>query len=213
VYYFIYKTVNLIDGTFYVGKHCTSDIEDAYLGSGTLIRKRIREHGRENFKREILEFVDNSELLNAREKEIVNTELLKDPNCLNLITGGYGFDTDSVKLMQQRLGPEWLSKKSRSAMKTMGPEGLSAKSRKRHKTLGHDKLSELSKRANETMGVEGLSAKSKKGNETLGAEGRSNKIKKVAQTLGVEGRAARARKIAQNRKLNKLAAQKLLLTQ
>ena len=33
MYYFIYKTTNLINGKYYIGQHHTEDLNDGYLGS------------------------------------------------------------------------------------------------------------------------------------------------------------------------------------
>ena len=46
----------------------------------------------ENHKKEILEYLESRELLAAREKEIVNEELLNDPMCMNLCKGGHYYD-------------------------------------------------------------------------------------------------------------------------
>ncbi len=89
-YFFIYKTINLINEKYYIGMHSTSNLKDGYLGSGTYLRRSIRKHGKENFKCEILEFCKDREELAKREKELVHEELIKDPLCMNLKPGGKG---------------------------------------------------------------------------------------------------------------------------
>lgn len=89
-FYFIYKTTNLKNEKFYIGVHETYNIHDGYLGSGKRFRNSLYYHGKENFKREILEFFDNSESMYNKEKEIVNEDLLKNPKCLNIGIGGHG---------------------------------------------------------------------------------------------------------------------------
>jgi len=89
-YHFIYKTTNLLNGKFYVGMHSTNKLNDGYLGSGKRLKYSIKKYGIENFKLEILEFFDSRELLVEREKQLVNEDLLKDDNCMNLKTGGTG---------------------------------------------------------------------------------------------------------------------------
>lgn len=87
--FLIYRTTNLINGKYYVGKHKTKNIDDGYLGSGLNIQRAIKKYGIENFKREILCFCENEELLNLKEKELIE-EILKDPNCYNIMYGGQG---------------------------------------------------------------------------------------------------------------------------
>lgn len=52
---FIYKTVNLINGCWYIGQ-CSNDPREKYLGSGKILTQAIVKYGKENFKREILEY-------------------------------------------------------------------------------------------------------------------------------------------------------------
>ena len=89
-YYHIYKTTNLINGKFYFGMHCTNNLNDGYIGSGKYLKSSINKYGKENFVTEILEFLPNREELIKREKEIINEEVLKDPNSMNLQPGGGG---------------------------------------------------------------------------------------------------------------------------
>lgn len=89
-YNFIYKTTNNISGKFYIGMHSTDNLDDGYLGSGTRLRYSVRKYGKENHTREILEFCDSKEELQKRETEIVNEQLLKNKDCMNLTLGGGG---------------------------------------------------------------------------------------------------------------------------
>jgi group I intron endonuclease len=92
-YHFIYKTTNLLNGQYYIGMHSTSNLHDGYLGSGKRLNYSINKYGKKNFKMDILEQLPSRELLIEKEKEIINVEILKDLNCLNLQTGGFsGFD-------------------------------------------------------------------------------------------------------------------------
>ena len=69
--HFIYKTVNLLTGEYYIGMHSTNNVNDGYKGSGTRLRYSIRKYGIENFECKILEWYSDRESLVAREKEIV----------------------------------------------------------------------------------------------------------------------------------------------
>jgi hypothetical protein len=75
---YVYITTNLINGKQYIGDHSSDMPNDGYLGSGRLIAKAIKKHGKENFKKEILEnFPTKDQSFNAQEKYI------KEYNTLN----------------------------------------------------------------------------------------------------------------------------------
>lgn len=67
---YIYKITNLLNGKIYVGKRCRMNKADMdkYYGSGIVIRQAIRKYGKENFKKEILEVVEDNSILGEREK-------------------------------------------------------------------------------------------------------------------------------------------------
>jgi RNase P/RNase MRP subunit p29 len=93
---FLYKTTNLINKKIYIGIHSTEDIEDGYLGSGVYIRRALKKYGKENFKREILQFFDTEEDMRLAELEIVNEEFLQRKDIYNLTLGGTYFAKDRV---------------------------------------------------------------------------------------------------------------------
>lgn len=49
MYYTVYRTINLVNGKTYIGRHSTNDISDSYLGSGSRIKSAISKYGSENF--------------------------------------------------------------------------------------------------------------------------------------------------------------------
>ena len=57
----IYKTTNLINGKIYIGQ----DLENNpnYFGSGLIFKKAILKYGKNNFKKEILEYCFNKQEL------------------------------------------------------------------------------------------------------------------------------------------------------
>lgn len=89
-YHYIYKTTCQVTGKFYVGMHSTDNLDDGYLGSGKILGYSIGKHGRENHRKEILEFCETRDDLKKREAEVVNEELLANPLCINLKYGGEG---------------------------------------------------------------------------------------------------------------------------
>jgi len=88
--YTVYKTTNIINNKIYIGIHKTKNINDEYLGSGTLLKRSIAKYGIENFKKEILFVFDSSEAMYDKEKEIVNAIFVESENTYNLILGGQG---------------------------------------------------------------------------------------------------------------------------
>jgi len=87
-YHIFYKTTCLVTNKFYYGIHSTDDLNDGYLGSGRRIYRSIKKHGAKNHRREILEYFATRKDLSNKEVEIVNSDLLEDPMCLNLKHGG-----------------------------------------------------------------------------------------------------------------------------
>lgn len=88
-YHYIYKTTCLVTGKFYVGMHSTDNLDDGYLGSGKILGYSLAKHGKENHKKELLEFCETRDQLKKREAETVN-DLLAQPLCMNLKYGGEG---------------------------------------------------------------------------------------------------------------------------
>jgi len=100
------------------------------MGSGKVIKSAIEKYGIDNFKKDILEFFEDSETMYAREKEIVTHEFLLREDTYNLRRGGtggfdyinsnqlYGFADVEVarrgrestnRILQERYGDNWRS--------------------------------------------------------------------------------------------------------
>lgn len=90
VFYVIYKITNNLNGKIYIGKHQTEDLNDAYMGSGKILRRAIAKHGRDNFSKEILHVFTEEAEMNAKEAEIVSAEFVKSDSNYNLCPGGRG---------------------------------------------------------------------------------------------------------------------------
>lgn len=84
---YIYLTTNLINGKKYIGQH-NGSIKDDYLGSGVLLVKAIKKYGKENFKKEILEECNITELDEKEKYWITYYNAFEDENFYNLAKGG-----------------------------------------------------------------------------------------------------------------------------
>lgn len=94
MYIIVYKTVNLINGKFYIGKDAINNPN--YYGSGLLMAKAIKKYGKENFKKEILEQCQSLEDLSIREKYWIAKLNATDKKIgYNITPGGVGGDTYS----------------------------------------------------------------------------------------------------------------------
>lgn len=92
-FHFVYKTTCNVTGRFYIGVHSTDVTPgaDPYLGSGKLFQRSLKKHGKENHVREILAVFEDRTAALAFEARVVDEDLVKDPNCMNLIKGGGGY--------------------------------------------------------------------------------------------------------------------------
>lgn len=81
----IYKTTNRINGHYYIGKDARN--RNFYLGSGRLLKNALKKYGRENFHKEILEYVDGTDLSKLLDREIHwidKLDAVNDPMCYNI---------------------------------------------------------------------------------------------------------------------------------
>lgn len=101
-YHFVYITVNLVNGKWYIGKHTTSVIDDNYKGSGKIIRRAVEKYGEENFRCEIIRFFETADDAFDYEKELVTESVVKDQSSYNIRPGGSGgfSDVDRIKARQ-----------------------------------------------------------------------------------------------------------------
>lgn len=108
-YNFIYKTTNLINNKFYIGKHSTNDLNDNYLGSGTALNRAIKKYGRKNFKREILEFCIIGKIKEKEEFWIKKLNAIeKGYNIVENSGGGY-INKETYEMMSKKFKGRKLS--------------------------------------------------------------------------------------------------------
>lgn len=152
--YTIYKTTNLINGMFYIGKHQTENENDGYYGSGVYLKRAIKKYGKENFRKEVLFVFQTEEEMNNKEKELVQKELVNDSKCYNLMFGGEGGDTWSGKHHSVETKKK-LSLTTKKYIEESGEEGHLKRSRKQKEIWENlrknpEKLKEINRKRSET---------------------------------------------------------------
>jgi hypothetical protein len=104
--YFVYKTICIPTGKYYIGVHSERIKSDGYIGCGvcsngtalSLKRKGIKsafidsviKYGYNNFKREILKEFDSIKEAYIYEEKLVTKKLILSEDCLNIKIGGIG---------------------------------------------------------------------------------------------------------------------------
>ena len=99
----IYKTVNVLNGKFYIGQDSKNNPE--YLGSGTLLKRAIEKYGKENFIKEIVEVCSTKTELNKREKYWIKETKAQEIG-YNIAEGGNGGNTYDEET-RQRISQEF----------------------------------------------------------------------------------------------------------
>lgn len=89
-HYLVYQITNLINEKIYIGRHATVNLEDGYMGSGTLIIEAIQNYGIENFRKEILFDFDNPKEMIEKECEILTQDFVDRESNYNISVGGAG---------------------------------------------------------------------------------------------------------------------------
>lgn len=134
----IYKTTNLINGKFYVGKDEKNKPD--YLGSGINLQRAIKKYGKENFIKETLEVCLTREELVEREKYWIK-ETKAQKLGYNIADGGWGGNTYTEETKQRisqffkgrYISPETIEKRKQTRAKN--PEKYKL-SEERKKSIG-----------------------------------------------------------------------------
>lgn len=104
MHYIIYKTTNLINGKFYIGKHQTNELNDGYIGSGKLLKRAINKYGLDNFKTEIIETCPTEDHMNLAEKIYVITDSEVSYNLCSGGKGGFGYINENIPIDRIKRG-------------------------------------------------------------------------------------------------------------
>lgn len=92
-FFTIYKTTNIINGKVYIGQHKVQSLfdKDTYIGSGSILIKAIKKHGKENFSKEILTIAISQSEADVLEKYYIKKYDSTNPEKgYNILKGGQG---------------------------------------------------------------------------------------------------------------------------
>ena len=103
--YYIYRIINNINGKTYIGQHKYNDINDSYMGSGTLLKKAKEKYGIENFSKEVL----YSEIKTREEADKIEIQTIKEERKnghgeYNITDGGEGFRGRHTEESKRKIG-------------------------------------------------------------------------------------------------------------
>jgi group I intron endonuclease len=143
---FIYKTTNLINGKFYVGQ-CSNDPRGKYLGSGKILLEAIEKYGKENFRREILQFAEQDDLNDL--ERIWIKKLRAQELGYNILPGGSGgWRASNAKpngMLGKKHSPETKTKMSEKKKAYLQDIGTHPRTGQKHSDDTKRRLSELRK--------------------------------------------------------------------
>lgn len=100
--YYIYKITNKLNGKIYIGQHKVPLIHETfyrYMGKGIAITEAIKKYGKENFEKEIIEYIDDDEkhqYVSEREIYWISYYNSTAPNGYNISPGGEGGTTSEI---------------------------------------------------------------------------------------------------------------------
>lgn len=139
--YYIYKITNNVNGKTYVGQHKYADINDSYMGSGTILHKAYKKYGIENFSKTIITVCLDLFEADVLEKYYIAKERKENKNgCYNIRAGG-SLDYSKIKRKYHDLSEETKKKIAKSRKGQKLSEKTKNKISERGKIARHQLLS------------------------------------------------------------------------
>lgn len=170
IHHILYETTNLVNGKKYIGIHSTNNLDDGYIGCGIDGSKRkgsekkgfrgaVAKYGYKNFQRKILKsFSSRQELIEA-ESEIVNLEVVSNPNYYNLNLGGKS-TFDSMKELDESA---FLEHQSRNGK--IGAQAVYLKKTEEERLNWHSKGGKATQEKRKKLGLKGTTFGTKHSDE------------------------------------------------
>ncbi len=134
-FHYIYITTNNISGMKYVGQHSTDNLNDNYIGTGRKFIESIKKHGKQNFRKEILEYGNSADELDELEIKYIKSNNTLYPGGYNMTSGGESkkeYSKESLCIMSEKAKGRKISEETRIKMsKASRGRVFSAESRKK----------------------------------------------------------------------------------
>jgi hypothetical protein len=118
-YNYFYETKNIVNNRCYYGVHRTDNLNDRYLGSGTILKRAIIKYGKENFTKIIILFFDTYQEALDKEAEIVTLDFIKNNNTYNICEGGFGghkWTEEGKKIISEAAKKRWQNQEYKEYM-------------------------------------------------------------------------------------------------
>ena len=101
---FVYEWTNKINGKKYIGSHI-GNLDDKYIGSGTIFSRALAKYGLENFERQILEIVTDISCLREREQFYIDkVDAARNKRYYNVkpkVGGGFEYVNSNPELVEK----------------------------------------------------------------------------------------------------------------
>ena len=133
--WYVYKVINTTNKKYYYGvRKCPTGIkpaEDEYMGSGILIKRAVKAHGKDSFEKLIIKTFTEKTKAYQFENELITLAEVKNQQCYNLRVGGSGggmpgelnhnygtkLPENSKKLKGKKISENWKDGKYEKAKK------------------------------------------------------------------------------------------------
>jgi len=121
--HYVYKITNKTTGEYYYGKRSCEGSwrDDSYMGSGTLLKAKMKAHPDHDWCKEVLLLLDTEEEAYTYEAISIGDRWRDDPLCLNLKEGGEGVSSASWT-------PELRERQANTTREALTPERREAHS-------------------------------------------------------------------------------------
>lgn len=131
-YYIVYQITNKLNNKIYIGVHKTNNLDDGYMGSGTLLKIDQEILGLANFDKKILANCANSTIMYEIEAALVSEDFISRSDTYNMRQGGTGgFDhinsNTELRIAKNRKAAETTNSKYKDKKSEWGRLGGIAK--------------------------------------------------------------------------------------